>query len=735
MSSTTASDGSIQVVTPQVLTRSVIPSLTKGLDAGDVLECYALVRKAPLHGVANSTLRVSKMALGLRYRPSGVIPGVQAKLPLELTLEYGPQRLGPSLHHESMPFIQMEENSAFVSWENVGKVYYTKKISSEVYSSANYMASMTGAVLNTMLVEAVEYADTWRRYQPFSVYSSENRKRLKSSSSSDFTEYMWRHLADLGVEVEPILVPPVYEARLWVEGISKVVPEPRIAQEAARFYQKLYQCIEAIAYGDYSAYMPTGAPTYSFMPTMSPTVRKNESTAISLAPSPEASIEEPLTESNSTSSGGKPIGKHIPSDGKKNNKSIPKSDAPDETEDESVSVHGDSTDSDEIGDGSIPDGGRRHLDEDISEDENNEPPTTAPSMLGSSKATEEGEDVDKAKKAAEEAQAKANEAKEAAQTEGDTKAADAAQAAADAAQKAADATSNAAAQVRRDGLLSGDGATMSAIVSTCFSNPQYDLASVDENGTVQSHAFLYHDGSKYYMLNLTNPYFDIVKVERSLPKARTFTGGGSGGDFVDWTLAMVVLGALVFGTLVLLQQVGYRFIKPLYRCQRWFFNPREGQKPEFEEASLEQQQEFVFTFGEDGIPISMGGRRTSSSPIGQRVMSPANHLVFHEDLDATLGLPDLGRPGYSLSGNNVDLLGEIELQPVSGSQRRLRSDSKGSYDSGMPSPDNRVGTVPDRLTRDPDLVDLPHLKSRSKVAVPVGVGSDHSVSSMDDYST
>ena len=755
-SSTASSDKKNPPVTPQVLTRNIIPTLTKGLDASDVLECYALIRKAPLHGVANSTLKISKMALGLRFRPALAGAGVRNKRPLELTLEYGPQRIGPSLHHESMPFIQTEETSAFISWENVGKVYYTTRISSEVYTSANFMASMTGAVLNTILLEAVNYADKRRRYQPFAVYSSEKRRELKSSSSSDFTEYMWKHLADLGVEVEPILVPPVYEARLWVEGISRVVPEPDVAHEAATFYQKLYQCIEAIAYGDFSAYMPTGAPTFSSMPTVSPTEAANETLTPSLAPSVFESVAQPLHISNSSSrdeANGKTAESNSTADNvarshEGNNAKVSNmtssTTAHDEMEDDLNSSGGDESDSSDDGDESEidesdttdeggPDRFRRRLDED-DVDSSSYYPSAAPSDLGSSEVTDEDEDVDKAKKAAEEAQAKANEAKEAAQTEGDTKAADAAQAAADAAQKAADATSNAAAQAQKDGLLSGDGDTMSAIISTCFSNPKYDIASVDENGTVQAPAFLYRDGSLYYKLNLTSPYFDVVKVERSLPKARTFGGFESGGDIVDWTLAMVVLFSVLLGTVVLLQQIGYHFFGPLYKCQRWFFNPRSGQKSEYDEARLERQQEFVFTFGEDGIPLSMGGRRSSSSPIAPKAMSPANNLFNHRDLNETLGLPDLDRPSHSLRDGSIDIFGEIELQPVSNGKRRLRSDSKGSYDSGMPSADNHVGPVPERLTRDPDLVDLPHLKSRSKVAVPVGCGSDQSVGSMDDYS-
>ena len=97
---------------PRVLTHSIIPTLTQGLDASDVIECYALVRSAPLHGIANSTIHIDKMALGMRYRPSGGGAGSThqqraEKKPVELTIEYGPQRFGPQLHHEAMPIIHV----------------------------------------------------------------------------------------------------------------------------------------------------------------------------------------------------------------------------------------------------------------------------------------------------------------------------------------------------------------------------------------------------------------------------------------------------------------------------------------------------------------------------------------------------------------------------------------------------------------------------------------------------
>jgi hypothetical protein len=744
--------------TPVVLTRTAIPSLTQGLDAGDVLEVYSLVRQAPLHGLANATLRVHKMALGFRFRPTDAAIVGRNKEPLELTLEYGPQRFGPLLLHEAMPFIQMDDDSAFVSWENVGKVYYTTEISSELYLSANYMASMKGAVLGRILQEAVNYAGQRRRYQPFSVYTAETRKELlRSSSSADFTEYMWRHLAELGVEVEPILVPPMYEARLWVAEVSKEIPDQRVAQRAATFYRKLYLCIESIAFGDYSAYMPTSSPSLSFSPTALPTQTVSPSLSPSSAPtkpanttSPSAAprTQRPTLRSNETFVGGRGDVTLPPT-------ALKTIGTNHGTGTQNQTVNG-AADSDTQGSSEQEGGGgnhgtkwryrTRHLDEKVSlENTTSAAPTDSISQVPSAAPTvhplpSSGQDVENAQKAAQEAQDKANEAKEAAHTEGDSKAADAAQAAASAAQKAADATSNAASQAAMASLLSGDGHTMSSIISTCFSNPLYDIASIDRNGTFTSHAYLYRDGSLYYKLNMTSPFFDIVKVERTLPKATTFADYGSGGDFVDWTLAIFLLGTVVLGLLVILQQIGFHFFEPLYKCQTWFFNPRQTRRtPDFNGSSEERGQEPVFMHGEEAIPLSMGGRLTSISPIRQQTL----YNGAMNETSAKIGLPDLPGPNNRAispalsfrggNGSSGDSFGEIELQRfVSNTpQRRDRSDSFDSAYSNesfsRDSPDPTSGAFRKRFARNPDLVDLPHLKSKSKVAVPVGLndsGSD-----------
>ena len=757
-------------VTPRVLSSNLIPTLTQGLDASDVLEVYALVRSASLHGLANSTIHFSKQSIGVRYRPPGGNgPKVIIKKPVELTLEYGPQRLGEKLEQEAAPFIQVEENTAFVAWDNVGKVYYTTKIVSEHYMSSYYMASMTGAVLNKVLVQAVEYAEKRRRYQPFSVYSEANGKELRSSSDTDFVQFLWQHLARLGVEIEPILPPPTYEARLWVGSLKKVIPEAEVAHAAAAFYQNLYTCLVAIATNDYTPFMPTAMPTISFSPTQSP--------SLSVSPSIQPSVFEELSSAAPT---GKPSSVNEEDSGNTDNgdgdaPDDGDGDAPDNTDDsdegasnaqkaggnsdENDYVDGKNStkeaglDSDTIDEKTTPpknktkphknkvsgesggeaedtDGGnggrlrrkRRRLD--LEQEEIN---VYEKDMMGGEEESEDGdlnppssggEDVDKAQQAAQDAQNAANEAKNAAQTEGDTKTADAAQAAADAAQAAAEATSNAAAQAAMDGLLSGDATAMSNIITSCLTDPKYGMGSVNEDGIMNTEAYLYRDGSTYYKLNLTSPYFEVVKVNRPLPKAVTLSDYGTGGDFIDWVLFFFLLGTIAFALLVLLQQMGNKYIDSLYRCQRWFFNPR---KYDYEGDAIIEYR----VFAEDAIPLSMGGRRTHHSPIAAYPRPARN--ISEENPNALPSLDHQNRSNQHLENDksleNQAYGGEVELSMVPKrlahrSGARSDSSSQGSFSDDELSVD--TSGIPERLIRDPDLVDFPHLKSSSKVAVPAG---------------
>lgn len=735
-SSSTLRPKAIPSTTPRVLTTNLIPSITQDLDASDVLECYALVRSVPLHGIADSSIHIQKAVLAFRFRPKRTAFGTLInKDPVEITLEYGPQRAGADLDHDGIPLVQADAFS--MSWDNVGRVYYTTKIVSEAYLSSYYMASMTGTVLEKILLKAVEYAERKRRYQPFAVFSSEtNEKVLKSSSSQDFTSFIWKQLAILGVEIEPILAPPVHEARLWATALHKIVPDGTVAHDATIFYHKLYNCLTAIATNDYTEFTPTQRPTISASPTALPI----ETTA------PTTTAPTTLDSNNSTHTDDDDDGDDrrlrkldqlednddsIKDDDYSNDDSIEHEDDVKDNniknEDEDDSIIEESNQADDFVQQQDNDEEDEHDDSaalDPIESNSTSPSPTAfssqsPTPLHTPEPTahiDPDADAEEAQQAAEKAKKAAEEAKNAAQTDAENKAAEAANEAADAAQKAADATSKAAAQAAMAGILSGDGAIMSNIITNCFTNPQYGIASLEEDGNLTTQAYLYRDGSLYWHLELAPPYFTVDKVDRPLPRVADLSSDGEGGDMVDWTIAFIVLGMLLLGIVVILQQMGYKLFYRMYLLQRWFFNPSkydyEGDLHDFGDETVS------FHFSDNGVPISLGGRRTTSS-----YTSRDGLLNGSEELDADRD----HSTSSSSDGVDDERMGDVELSQIPthrslSSSSMMRPTSPPYSNLSSPTFDDD-STYSKRIRKNPDLVDLPNLTSSSKVATPVGVRS------------
>ena len=117
----------------KILTKNTdLPSLS-ALDAGDVVECYALTRMAKLENGDSSSpfnLLVRKTAIAFRYKPKSSSPDAVVKEPFELTLEYGPQRTGSTQSFEAMPSVNghlrdleyEDGDGMYVSWENHGEL-------------------------------------------------------------------------------------------------------------------------------------------------------------------------------------------------------------------------------------------------------------------------------------------------------------------------------------------------------------------------------------------------------------------------------------------------------------------------------------------------------------------------------------------------------------------------------------------------------------------------------------
>jgi hypothetical protein len=190
--------------------------------------------------------------------------------------------------------------------------------------------------------------------------------------------------------------------------------------------------------------------------------------------------------------------------------------------------------------------------------------------------------------------------------------------------------------------------------------------------------------------------------------------GSGGGDVVDWTLLLILSAVLAMGVVLVFQRIGFKFFSSLYKRQKWFFSPtNSGYDSEEEEVAIQMGQGFEHAFGEDVIPFSMGGRRPPAAAtiyLRKRQMSKHGDDDFYEDT----------RNGREEHHGDLEMV----VDPLMGSpiMMRGRSDSLSSSTGGRKS-GPIIMDLPDRLARDPDLVDLPNLTSRSKVAVPVAI--DH----------
>ncbi|CAJ1960107.1 unnamed protein product [Cylindrotheca closterium] len=734
---------------PRVLAKSLIPTITQGLDASDVLECYTLLRSVPLHGMANSTLHIQKPALGFRYRPLGGTGTAMLTKPVEITLEYGPQRVGTALDRDATPLAQVKDGSAILTWDNEARIYYTTKIVSGRYMSSYYMASMTGTVLEKMLAKAVEFAEQRRKYQPFSVYSPENDKLLKSSSSQDFTSFIWRELASLGVEIAPILPPPMYEPRLWAKSVTKISPEGKVGYDAAMFYSQLYQCLTAIAFNDYTPYIPTAQPSISegpsIMPSNAPTLSPSTSEQPSVNPSrsdqPSAlpsNNNNNDNNNNSTSDGSNSathnnplnstIGGEEDSGGGESNvdggETVVNQDGEEDNGDDD-----DGDDDDDVDGDGDDDGDRHDNDMDRDEDENDVGDLDAGNHTRRRRMDEELDPITSIEETKNDDFEVIDEDEELEDVEPSLQPSNsvapsnfpsstpttilmeiddeaAAHAVKEATSKMHEAENAMVAQAAMDGLLSGDGDSMALVItSSCLMDPQYGIASIDEDGNVTSQVYLYRDGSLYWQLNLVHPYFTVERVKRPLPKPSDLSSDGQGGDFIDWVLALLVMGTVLVGIVMIIHQMNIKILHRYYYLQRWFFNPTEH---DYEGDMLVSDS---VELGEDAVPITMGGKRTFATA-GYR-----GHSSPHDDFD----LPDnFDDDDIAASTGDVEMR---EISPTSSGLQRMASGE--SFDGSNDSVDDYASRL---MSKHPDMVDLPTLSSKSKVATPVGMANGKRIS-------
>ena len=989
------------------------------LDASDVLECYLLQRQAHLHGLANSSIPVHKWALGIRYRRRRqynsnvnvntnnnhlVLPPQPPPKALELTLEYGPLRAGPDLQHEVIPRLWQDTAAIatgdaaaaasssssssspppllHITWDNDARVYYTTHISSRIFRQANYVASLTGAVLETVLQAAVAYPLTGshRRYQPFAVYnaskvwpsaaaavvtnkkkkkmeneeetnddndndddndatnsnnnnnnnnnindntpetdnnhgrphrwwqwrqrhrrqyrrrnsssklrarflswsswteywftqqhhpSSRNRKLpmtissssssssssistlrptdpahsipfdaasattttaaaeeeeevvvedesygllLKSSNDVDFVRAMWRHLAEVGVDLQPLIVPTHYQLRLLATDIQRLPTtqdyyslyddhhennnnnENTVSGERtsdggaggtginrmALFTSQLYQCLEAMAAGNYShARYPQAAAattTTTLVPTMVPTT----STPTVVPAARLANATTPTT--TPLGNGGiRSLRRRRGQDSNLLQQQQQEEEEYDALSSATVDDNHTTTFMISTNDTDLGDTTNQTLGPTASA-----APTAAPtaSIADTTPATTTAADaVNQVTHEAAQAAQEAQTAAQAAQDSGNPQAAQAAQAAATAAQKAAQSTASQAAAMLQTSLLSGDGTAMVQAVAVCFQSQTYGLAAplpsssqatvpsssdsssssssssgggggggrtraveaasatvpantsnatpaaantttttitktnVTNNATTNvpppsptwALGYIYWDGAFYYQVNLTAPFLQIVPHTPALPVPPVLVTPG--GDVVDWMLAFIVLVFSLIGFFWLVQQVtGHNCGIPyMYKLQQTLFDPMHLHHMENDFNVHKMLLEgggrgHAYTFAEDVIPLSMGGRMPSPFVRNRARRTAGTEDWSERDSDS--------EHQHVVNGNND--IGDMELTTTTNAKTRGgRNKTKATRRKKATSGDSAVEAFYDNGE-----VDLPSLQSSSRVAMP-----------------
>jgi len=225
----------------------------------------------------------------------------------------------------------------------------------------------------------------------------------------------------------------------------------------------------------------------------------------------------------------------------------------------------------------------------------------------------------------------------------------------------------------------------------------------------------------------------------------------------------LIFAGAIAGFLLLLQQIcGLRIVPKLYKYQRWFFQPQHCSLDDDEEddnyynngggSNQNRGEGKPFSFGADAIPLSMGGRRMAT------VFSNRDDARFFEQAEnwlkgRTTTRGDAGGGTSSVGYHHADVDdydendfeesehdnflgsagGDLELVPPPPSSQfssnnsfggRLHSADSfhdGENEDAVSEHSSILDGTPSRLFRDPNLVDLPDLKSRSKVAVPVSI--------------
>ena len=152
-----------------------------------------------------------------------------------------------------------------------------------------------------------------------------------------------------------------------------------------------------------------------------------------------------------------------------------------------------------------------------------------------------------------------------------------------AAQKAKDATVAARSKASAEALLSGDGASVTSVLSTCFTDPKYGLLKeadvVDGEARIKEDSsiivsYIYIDGHTFFRLNLEAPYWGVATSSISVPPPLMPKRGSS--DVIDWAIIIFFISFALVGILVMLHQLEIYVVDKRFQLRR-IFHPTKSE--------------------------------------------------------------------------------------------------------------------------------------------------------------
>ena len=397
-------------------------------------------------------------------------------------------------------------------------------------------------------------------------------------------------------------------------GIHISGPGRNVASLAADFYTRFYDCANAIRTGDYGQWERTVTPRPTMEPTASPDtvatdsptasengddalLDENEGPSDSSKDPPNRRLKQTKKEkhgqSNSTIAAGEPS--PTAKAAEPESEPVPEPGLTKFESQEVLAAAKEETIDDDRDNDDTTDGTDAASQDDYGQDQDGQDEGQPQEQIDEASAAEQ---------AAKEALDKANDAAAAISSNADDEeaVAAAAQEAANAAKKAAEASSLAKAAAAMDAIFSADGGQMTQILATCMNDPKYEIR-VDrkvalpspipeddrkmEDGTTApdttehryatvstTHVYLYIDGTSYYRLNLTPPYWDASPAIQDMPQPKLYEEGQA--QFLDSLFFFGIIGAFVFGMVVLLHNIGVLRIDPRLKFRRFFHPPHPG---------------------------------------------------------------------------------------------------------------------------------------------------------------